>query len=224
MIMKQFSGRPRTLTLLTGVCAFLLSGAATGWASGYGHGDPHQGLSKASPHGSPHSPGDSKGYGSMHPGSKFGTPHGTAPSRHGTGHGPHQSASAFIDHILKFKQGMGITDDQAEKLRTIKTDFEKKKIKMKADIQLASLDLHELLRDDKGDLGSVESKLKSLYDLRATMYMASVKAGREAKSVLTDEQRARMKTVHERINAYKEGGMGKGHPKGYSHHSKGKES
>ena len=140
-------------------------------------------------------------------------------------HGPHQSASKFIDHILKFKDGMAITDDQAAKLQAIKTDFEKTKIKMKAEIQLASVDLHDLLRDDKGSLNDVEAKLKDLYDTRAGMYFASVKASRDAKAVLTEEQRARMKTVHDRINAYKDSGMGtKGHPGGYKHHGKEQKS
>ena len=119
---------------------------------------------------------------------------------------------------------MAVTEDQVTKLQSIKTDFEKTKIKMKADMQLASLDLHELLRNDQGDLGDVESKLKDLYEIRAGLYMASVKAGREAKAVLTEEQRSRMKAVHDRINSYKEGGMTKGHPGGYSHHSKDKQS
>ena len=119
---------------------------------------------------------------------------------------------------------MAITDEQEAKLQAIKTNFEKTKIKMKADMQLTSLDLHELLRDDKGELNAVEAKLKSLYEIRASMYLASVKAGRDAKAVLTDEQRARMKAVHDRINAYKDGGMGNGHPGGYSHHGKEKES
>ena len=137
----------------------------------------------------------------------------------------HQSASKFIDHILKFKDGMAITDDQAAKLQTIKTDFEKTKIKMKAEIQLTSVDLHDLLRDDKGSLNEVEAKLKDLYDTRAGMYFASVKASRDAKAVLTEEQRARMKTVHDRINAYKGTGMGtKGHPGGYKHHGKDQKS
>ena len=150
--------------------------------------------------------------------------HGMGGSLHKPGHGPHQSASEFIEHILKFKEGMAITDDQAAKLQTIKTEYEKTKIRMKADMQLASLDLHELLRNDQGDLSAVESKLKHLFETRAALYLASVKAGREARAVLTDEQRARMKAVHDRINAYKEGGMPKGHPGGYSHHSKDKQS
>jgi len=151
--------------------------------------------------------------------------HGVKESIGGRSHGPHQSASKFIDHILKFKDGMAITDDQAAKLQAIKTDFKKTKIKMKAEIQLASVDLHDLLRDDKGSLNDVETKLKSLYDKRAEMYFASVKATRDAKAVLTDEQRSRMKAVHDRINAYKGSGMGtKGHPGGYKHHGKEQKS
>ena len=120
---------------------------------------------------------------------------------------------------------MAITDDQAAKLQAIKTEFQKTKIKMKAEIQLASVDLHDLLRDDKGSLNEVEAKLKDLYDTRAGMYFASVKASRDAKAVLTEEQRARMKTVHDRINAYKGTGMGtKGHPGGYKHHGKEQKS
>ena len=55
--------------------------------------------------------GHGKGYpgGSMHGG------HGMKGKMGGGSHGPHQSASKFIDHILKFKDGMAITDDQVAK-------------------------------------------------------------------------------------------------------------
>ena len=200
-------------------------------ASGYGHGGGgHHASGKTSPHGYGSSKGHGKGHsgGSMHGGhgghGSYGG-HSMKGSMRGGGHGPHQSASKFIDHILKFKDGMAITDDQVAKLQSIKTNFEKTKIKMKADIQLTSVDLHDLLRDDKGSLNEVETQLKNLYAKRADMYLASVKSTRDAKAVLTDEQRSRMKAVHDRINAYQGGGMGhKGHPGGYKHHGKEKKS
>jgi len=202
----------RLLPIWAGVLSLVVGFPFLALASGYGHGDgsAHHATGKTSPHGS-----GTMGHGKGHPGGSMG----------GGSHGPHQSASKFIDHILKFKDGMAITDDQAAKLQAIKTDFKKTKIKMKAEIQLASVDLHDLLRDDKGSLNEVEAKLKDLYDTRAGMYFASVKASRDAKAVLTEEQRARMKTVHDRINAYKGTGMGtKGHPGGYKHHGKEQKS
>jgi len=210
----------RLIPLWAGVLGLVLGFPLLTLASGYGHGDFHHATGKTSPHGSGMM-GHGKGYpgGSMHGG------HGMKGSMGGGSHGPHQSASKFIDHILKFKDGMAITDDQAAKLQTIKTDFEKTKIRMKADMQLTSVDLHDLLRDDKGALNEVEAKLKSLYEKRADLYLASVKSTRDAKAVLTDEQRARMKTVHDRINAYQGTGMGeKGYPGGYKHHGKEQKS
>ena len=212
MIRKHGRHCFRLLPIWAGVLSLVLGFPLLALASGYSHGSgsAHHATGKTSPHGS-----GTMGHGKGHPGGSMG----------GGGHGPHQSASKFIDHILKFKDGMAITDDQAAKLQAIKTEFQKTKIKMKAEIQLASVDLHDLLRDDKGSLNEVEAKLKDLYDTRAGMYFASVKASRDAKAVLTEEQRARMKTVHDRINAYKGTGMGtKGHPGGYKHHGKEQKS
>ncbi|WP_447964450.1 Spy/CpxP family protein refolding chaperone [Nitrospira sp. Ecomares 2.1] len=219
MTIKGRTNRKRMIPLWSGVLSLILGFPAMGLATGYG-GDVHHSSGYSS---SPHGTG-TYGHAQSPHGTSMSGVHGTGGSSHATGHGPHQSASEFIEHILKFKEGMAITDDQVAKLQAIKTDFEKSKIKMKADMQLTSLDLHELLRDDQGDLGAVESKLKSLYEIRAGLYMASVKAGRDAKAVLTDEQRSRMKAVHDRLDSHKEGGMTKGHPGGYSHHSKDKPS
>ena len=223
--MTHLLQHPKTLVIAMSLCALTFGLPLTGFSMGYGHSDAHSGTSHPSPHGSFQHPSGIGGHGSAPHGTNMLGGHGTRAGQMDGGHGPHQSASKFIDHILKFKQGMAITDEQEAKLLSIKTDFEKTKIKMKADMQLTSLDLHELLRDDKGDLSAVEAKLKSLYEIRASMYLASVKAGRDAKSVLTDEQRARMKAVHDRINAYKDSGMmGQGHPGGYSPHGKEKDS
>ena len=212
----------RLFPLWAGMLSLVLGFPLLALASGYGHsgGSAHHATGKTSPHES-----GAMGHGKGYPGAGMHGGHGAKGGMQGGSHGPHQSASKFIDHILKFKDGMAITDDQAAKLQTIKTDFEKTKIKMKAEIQLTSVDLHDLLRNDKGSLSEVEAKLKDLYDTRAGMYFASVKASRDAKAVLTAEQRSRMKTVHDRINAYKGSSMGgKGHSGGYKHHGKEQKS
>ncbi len=221
MTAQHGKNRFHFIPLWVGMLSLILGFPTLALSSGYGMGDAHSKMGTASPH---HGAG-TKGHDGGHPGGGMHGGHGTKGMMGSGGHGPHQSASTFIDHILKFKDGMAITEDQVAKLQAIKTDFEKTKIKMKADIQLTSVDLHDLMRDDKGALNEVEAKLKSLYDKRADLYLASVKSTRDAKAVLTDEQRARMKTVHDRINAYKDSGMGAhGHPGGYKHHGKEQKS
>jgi Spy/CpxP family protein refolding chaperone len=211
--------RHRTsISFWIGVLSFVFGFPIGGFAMGYGdhHSSSVHGMY---PHGSgPYS------HSQIDHGRSMSGGYGMGGGVHSSGHGPHQTASEFIAHILQYKDGMAITDEQAAKLQAIRTGFEKTKIKMKADMQLASLDLHEVLRNDQSDLSAVESQLKNLYEIRAGLYLASVKAGREAKAVLTEEQRARMKAVHDRINSYKEGGKTKGHPGDYSPHSKDKQS
>lgn len=224
MTVKNKFFHKHMIPLWIGVLSLILGFPTLGMAIGYGDGH-HSSGHGMSPHGA-----GTYGHGGIHHGMSLHGGHGKthgydkSGSSHKFGHGPHQSASKFIEHILRFKEGMGITEEQATKLQKIKTDFKKTKIKMKADMQLANLDLHELLRKDQEDLSAVESKLKNLFEMRANLYLASVKAEREAKDVLTDEQRSRMKAVHDRINMYKEGGMMKDHPGGSSHPSKGKET
>ncbi len=221
--MKNFKPLPQQpsilFSVLLGLVLLSLPVAAVeyGHGSGSAHGDYSHKDMGSKGHGSSHYGKDSKGHDYGHSGHAYG--------RHGYGRhmGPHQSASQFIQHILKFKQAMAITDDQENQLQTISTNFKKTKIKMKAEVELANLDLHELLRNDQADLSDIESQLKNVHALKADLIMASVKAKREAKNVLTDEQRQRMKAVHERIKQYGSGSMYKGHPGGYKHHGKSEE-
>lgn len=217
MIPKHSKHGFRLFPIWAGVLSLVLGFPLLALANGYGHESTHPTTETSSPHhGS-----DTKVHGSGYSKGKRHGGHGMTGTKYSSGHGSHKSASEFVDHILKFKDGMAITEDQVTKLLTIKSDFKKTKIRMKADIKIASVDLHDLLRDDKGSLNEIEAKLKDLYDTKAEMYFASVKSTRDAKSVLTAEQRARMKTVHDRIKAHKDSGMGtKGHPGGSKHHEK----
>ncbi len=222
---------PSCLTLLVfGAATFANASGYEGHAKG--HGNPHASTGMKG-HGSPHHKANYSGHGKGHHGSSA-KGHGASAGHgsYGKGHGAHgggkhtgahQSASEFIKHVLKYKDGMAITDDQESKLKSVETAFKKSKIKMKAEVELANLDLHELLKNEESSLSDIETKLKNVHLLEADLLMASVKAKRDAKAVLTDEQRKRMKAVHDRIQAYASGGMsGKGHPGGYKHHGKDK--
>jgi len=209
--MKYFRLWPQQRSVIFSVfiSLFLLSMPVSAVGSGHGYSGGHGESS--------HKDMRAKGHG-------YGRS-GHSSSRHGYGRhmGPHQSASQFIQHILKFKQAMAITDEQENKLQGINTNYKKTKIKMKAEVDLANLDLHELLRNDQAALSDIESKLKNVHVLKADLLMASITAKREAKSVLTEEQRQRMKVVHDRIKQYGSGSMSKGHPGGYKHQGKDKD-
>ncbi len=178
------------------------------------HGDTHHSKGYPgmgdSPHGRESIHGGHPMMGSVGHSGHAGVGHGGHTSTH---LGTHQGAVEFIDHILKFKDGMSLTDEQEQKLRSLKTRYKKERIKMKAAVELANIDLHELLRDEKANLSDIERNLKNVYGLKADLNMASIKTKREAKAVLSAEQQARMDKIHERIKSH---GANPTHASGYT--------
>lgn len=188
------------------------------------HADKHHSKGYPSMGDSPH--GKTSGHGghyskgkSGHGGGHSGMGHGGQSAKHP---GTHQGATEFIDHILKFKDGMSVTADQEKQLRDLKTSYKKDRIKIKANVQLANIDLHELLRDTTSSLDDIERNIKNVYGLKADLNMASIKTKRNAKSVLSQEQQSRMDKIHERIKSH--GGGDTPHASGYSRAGKGKGS
>ena len=220
---------------LSSVFVIALAGPTLAEPPSSPHGSPHGGSSYSgkhpggqdkahmgfSAHGDKHY---SKGYPSMGDSNRaMGFGHGGG--QHGMGRrghsATHQGATEFIDHILKFKDGMSVTDEQEQQLRSVRTNYRKDRIKIKANVQLANIDLHELLRDNKSSLGDIERNLKNVYALKADLNMASIKAKRDAKAVLSEEQQSRMDTIHERIKSH---GGNMSHASGYSRSGKGKDN
>ena len=193
------------LSLLTAF--FLLTAVpALAEASGSIHRDGHhqKGSSEDHPH-SAHHDGMQKGHGG----------HG-----HGSTHpGHHRDAIQFIKHILKFKDGMSLTAEQEQQLEDLKVTYKKGRITMKADVKLASIDLHEVLKNEKANLSDIEAEFNKLHALKTKLYMASIKAKRDAKAVLSDEQQARMDKIHERIKSH---GGNMEHSGDYSKYKKSK--
>jgi len=122
--------------------------------------------------------------------------------RHGKYPGANRCAMEFIDHILKSQDGMSLTDDQVRKLHTLKTNYRKTRITMKAAIKLAKIDLHELVKDEQAKLADIEKQLNEMHDLKAKLSLESIKAQRQAMAVLSEEQRSRMDAIHKRIKSH----------------------
>ena len=205
----RFHGQPTPslfplVSLLTLI--FLLSAGGPAFADP--RGKSHDG-SYAGGDGGRHGGWD-KSYKKMHSsghGNRSGKGHG------GHGHeamlsGAHQEAKQFIKHLLKNKDGMSLTNEQVRRLRDLKINHEKSRIMMQAEADIAKLDLRVLMKDEKSKLSDVEAQMNAVHGFMTKLHVASIKAKRDAKAVLTDEQRARMDKIHKRIRSH---GASKGH-------------
>ena len=113
--------------------------------------------------------------------------------------GRHGGAGHFLRHLLMHQKEIGLSEEQVGKIKTLQFELDKTRIRTEAEIEVAERELHELIRDDKADLAAIEAKLKQGAGLEVNLRLASVKARREAMTLLTPEQREKEKAEHEKM-------------------------
>jgi Spy/CpxP family protein refolding chaperone len=94
--------------------------------------------------------------------------------------------------MLALKEQLGLTADQERSLRELRADFQKASIKQTAEIDVAELELSDLLEQDKVDIAKAEALAKKSAMLRADLRVARVKTIEAGKAVLTPEQRGKL--------------------------------
>ncbi|MEW5944863.1 MAG: periplasmic heavy metal sensor [bacterium] len=106
---------------------------------------------------------------------------------------------------------VGITEDQLEKLRAMSLEIRKKEIRNRAELQLATIDLQELLEDDNPNVKKIDGKIEQIGALRTGIQKEKVHALLEAKKILTPEQIERLKDLaRERMKERRERRPGMG--------------
>ena len=102
------------------------------------------------------------------------------------------------DHPMwKFLTGLGLDDKQKDAIKALHSKTLKDMIKKMADKQIAGIELRDLLDKDPVDMKAVEAAAKKNESMRTEMFLAHVKAHEEMKSILTPDQRKRMKEMME---------------------------
>jgi uncharacterized membrane protein YkoI len=130
------------------------------------------------------------------------------PRGHGEGHGGrgsygmaghHEGAGHYLRHLLMHQKEIGLTEEQVAKLKAIQLDLDKTRIKAEADIAITEREVRALLEDDKSDLSAIESKIKQSESLEASLRITAIKAKRDAKGLLSPEQRQKEQAEHEKM-------------------------
>ncbi len=170
-------------------------------SKGYSHGSKH-GM-KGSPHGKKEGSGSKHGYSKGHgskkcKGKKEGShgKHGySRHSGHGGGHHSGHGKDPFR-HVLKFAGALGLTDAQISKVKNLKFEFAKESIMLKAQHQIAHMELDQLVHS-----GEVkESEMRSIADQIAQIKSKKIHSMVDAKisllKLLTPEQRKKISQLH----------------------------
>ena len=92
---------------------------------------------------------------------------------------------------------LGLDEKQREAVREIKGRVMKDTIRKKADLEVARIDLKDLLHKDQVDMKAAETTLKKIASLQTDIRLSHIKALEEIKIKLTPEQRIKFKETLE---------------------------
>ena len=115
------------------------------------------------------------------------------PGPSGYGRGDHEGP--LISMMLHWKDQLALTGDQERSLRELRAKFEKEAITRTSEIDVAELELKELLEQEKVDLIKVEAWTKKVALLRADLRLARIKTIEAGKALLTPEQQRKLERL-----------------------------
>ena len=100
-------------------------------------------------------------------------------------------------HLWRSLMSVGLDEKQMEAVREIKSRVMKDTIRKRADLEVARIDLRDLLHKDQVDMSAAETTLKKMASLQTDIRLSHIKALEEIKTKLTPEQRKKFKEMGE---------------------------
>ena len=116
------------------------------------------------------------------------------------------------------REQLGLTDEQAEKLRALRVEAMKNGIRTRSSLMIARLELEELMRSDTPDRAAIDAKLRQLTDAHSALLRQHVEHRLTLHGILTPEQRAKARTLlrhHMRQRMFQRRGPGFGPGRGF---------
>jgi len=97
--------------------------------------------------------------------------------------------------FLGLREKLGLTDEQIDKLKSIKLEHEKAAIKTESELKLKRLELRELMQAEEPDESAVKVKIEEIGELKTQLAMNKIDGGLEARKVLTEKQLKKLKEL-----------------------------
>lgn len=98
-------------------------------------------------------------------------------------------------HVMYAIDQLGLDDKQIGDVRTILKKFQKEMIQKRADIEIAHVELGDLLSQDPVDIKIAEAKVKQIETMKTEAVMMHIQSVEDIKSKLTPEQRKRFVSI-----------------------------
>ncbi len=122
--------------------------------------------------------------------------------QHGGVMGMGMNMDMMADHIgmcLENAHKIGLTEEQKTKLIPIHREMLKNQARFKADLKIAEIDLMSIMEPKDFDLDKAILATKKISELRANHHIEMLRAMKEVRDILTEEQYKKMRTMMSKI-------------------------
>lgn len=96
-------------------------------------------------------------------------------------------------HMKELLRHLDLNETQKSEVFGIHDKAAKDMIRKKADIQIARLELKELLQKEPLDLAAVDAKVRQIQNMKTDVFLSFLKTREQIKAVLNPEQRKRLR-------------------------------
>ncbi len=141
-----------------------------------------------------------------------------------------KSGRSGFPQLDRLQEGLNLNDDQKEKMRTLLVGYERDRIRSEAEIQIAELEVADLLNQRTLDISRIETKIRQIGVIQSDLRVSRVKKLIGAREFLTADQFGKFKTrvlmmamMSERGQGRKSGGHGGGDMDRMRDHRQGKD-
>jgi Spy/CpxP family protein refolding chaperone len=90
---------------------------------------------------------------------------------------------------------MGLSDAQISKMKPAEREMQKKQARYKADIKIAEIELMEIMEVKDFDLEKANAAAKKVGDIKTAHHLEMIKAMKDMRAMITDEQFNKMKKL-----------------------------
>jgi Spy/CpxP family protein refolding chaperone len=123
---------------------------------------------------------------------------------HGVGHGQMMemdNMDMMGGDMMCMEQAdkMGLTDDQMMEMKPLHREMHKKQIRSKADLKIAEIELREIMDVKDFDLDKASSAVKKIEDIKTARHLEMLKAMKDMRAILTDEQFKKMNKISMKV-------------------------
>jgi Spy/CpxP family protein refolding chaperone len=111
-----------------------------------------------------------------------------------------------------FRERVGITPEQAQKIQTETLNFRKTEIRNRADLEVKHLELRSLLSVDNPDRNAIDGKLQEISAARLAQAKSAINFHLDMRAALTPDQRQKLQQMRE--DFFRHRGFGPRGPQG----------